>query len=97
MVVASAPVDLLPAGPSSTSARRRRGLVLLGLRPSCLPLTVADWAHLTVDRPLVATLLVMDLALLALRLFAVADVWRGGALGLVVLVALTAAPHVAAG
>ena len=30
-------------------------------------------------------------------LFAVADVWRGGAVGLAVLVALTAAPHVAAG
>ena len=43
-------------------------------------------------------MLAVDLALLGLRLFAVVDASRGGwAVGLAVLVALTAAPHVAAG
>ena len=51
-----------------------------------------------IDRKLVASLLALDLALLAFRLFAVVDASRGGwAVGLAALVALTAAPHVAAG
>ena len=79
---------------------RRRGLVLLGLTAlilACL-LIVVERAQLeSIDRRLVAAVLVVDLALLGLRLFAVVDASRGGwAVGLAVLVALTAAPHVAA-
>jgi LCP family protein required for cell wall assembly len=66
---------------------RRRGLVLLALTALLLLGTVAALAWWTpdVDRRLVAVVLGLDVALLALRLFAVADA-----------AALTAAPHVAA-
>ncbi len=79
---------------------KRRGLVLLGLTALflvCL-LVVIDRAQLeSIDRRLLAAVLAVDLALLGLRLFAVVDASRGGwAVGLAVLVALTAAPHVAA-
>jgi LCP family protein required for cell wall assembly len=58
-----------------------------------------------VDRRVVAGLVAVNLALLALRLFAVADAWRRGqsaaprlaVAGLAALAAVTALPHVAAG
>jgi LCP family protein required for cell wall assembly len=79
---------------------KRRGLVLLGLTAVFLVflLVVVDRAQLgSIDRRLVAAVLAVDVALLGLRLFAVVDASRGGwAVGLAVLVVLTAAPHVAA-
>jgi polyisoprenyl-teichoic acid--peptidoglycan teichoic acid transferase len=79
---------------------KRRGLVLLGLTAVFLVflLVVVDRAQLgSIDRRLVVAVLAVDVALLGLRLFAVVDASRGGwAVGLAVLVALTAAPHVAA-
>ncbi len=90
---------LLPGLGQLYVGARRRGLVLLGLTGGVLVvlLAFAGWAPLSVDRTLVASVLVADLALLGLRLFAVLDVWRGGVVGLAVLAALTAVPHVAAG
>ena len=83
---------------------RRRGFVLLGITGAMLlaVLVLASWISVDavwgVDRRLVATILAVDLALLAFRLFAVVDASRGSwAVGLAVLVAFTAAPHVAAG
>jgi LCP family protein required for cell wall assembly len=79
---------------------KRRGLVLLGVTAVFFVflLVVVDRAQLgSIDRRLVAAVLAVDVALLGLRLFAVVDASRGGwAVGLAVLVALTAAPHVAA-
>ena len=99
MLVASILSMLLPGAGQIYVGARRRGVVLLGLTAVALLvlLALAGWAPLSVDRTLVAAVLVADLALLALRLFAVLDVWRGGVAGLVLLAALTAAPHVAAG
>ena len=90
---------LLPGAGQLFLGARRRGLVLLGLTAVALLalLALAGWAPLTVDRTLVAAVLAADLALLALRLFAVLDVWRGGIAGIAALAALTAVPHVAAG
>jgi polyisoprenyl-teichoic acid--peptidoglycan teichoic acid transferase len=99
MVVASILSMLLPGAGQLYLGARRRGLVLLGSTALMVLalLALADWAPLSVDRTLVAAVLAADLALLALRLFAVLDVWRGGVTGLALLAALTAAPHVAAG
>ena len=92
---------LVPGAGQLYRGSHRRGLVLLGLSAAFLVgvLALATWGSLsTVDRRLVAFLLVLNLALLGLRLFAVVDASRGGwSLGLVALVALTAAPHVAVG
>ena len=94
---------LVPGAGQLYAGARRRGLVLLGLTGAALLglLALTSWLaadHLWgVDRRLVAAVLAVDLALLGLRLFAVVDASRGGwAVGLAVLVALTAAPHVAA-
>jgi LCP family protein required for cell wall assembly len=91
---------LLPGAGQLYVGARRRGLVLLGITAALLLAAVAaaEWASLPgLDRRLVAIVLAFDLALLALRLFAVVDASRGGwALGLAALVTLTAAPHVAA-
>ena len=99
MVVASVLSMLIPGAGQLYVGARRRGLVLLGLTAVALLafLALAGWAPLSVDRTLIAAVLAADLALLALRLFAVLDVWRGGVAGLALLAALTAAPHVAAG
>jgi LCP family protein required for cell wall assembly len=91
---------LLPGAGHLYLGARRRGLALLAVTAIVLLglLLLAGRAEAgSVDRQLVAGLLAVDLALLALRLFAVLDVWRGGAVGIAVLAALTAAPHVAAG
>ena len=99
-VVASVLSLLLPGAGQLYAGARRRGLVLLAVTATLLlgvVVLAAAWPTGVVDRRLVAVLLAVDLALLALRLFAVVDVWRGGAIGLAALAALTAAPHVAAG
>jgi len=99
-VVASVLSLLLPGAGQLYAGARRRGLVLLGVTALLAIGVVAlasVWPNDVVDRRLVALLLAVDLALLALRLFAVLDVWRGGAVGLTALAALTAAPHLAAG
>lgn len=91
---------LVPGAGQLYLGARRRGLALLAATAFVLLglLVLAARADLgSVDRQLVGTLLALDLAVLALRLFAVLDVWRGGAAGVAVLVALTTAPHVAAG
>ena len=99
MVLASILSMLAPGAGQLYVGARRRGLVLLGVTAGAVLALVAlaGWAPLSVDRTLVAAVLVADLALLALRLFAVLDVWRGGVAGFALLAALTAAPHVAAG
>ena len=95
---------VLPGAGQLYVGARRRGFILLGVTGATLlaVLVLASWVSVDavwgVDRRLVATILAVDLALLAFRLFAVVDASRGGwAAGLAVLVALTAAPHVAAG
>ncbi len=95
---------VLPGAGQLYVGARRRGFILLGVTGAALlaVLVLASWISVDavwgVDRRLVATILAVDLALLAFRLFAVVDASRGGwAAGLVALVALTAAPHVAAG
>ena len=99
-VVASLLSLLLPGAGQLYAGARRRGLVLLGITAALLVGAVAlaaVWPSGVVDRRLVAVLLAVDLALLAVRLFAVVDAWRGGAIGIAALALLTAAPHVAAG
>jgi LCP family protein required for cell wall assembly len=99
-VVASLLSLLLPGAGQLYAGARRRGLFLLGVTAAVLLGAVAlaaVWPTGVVDRRLVAVVLAVDVALLAVRLFAVVDAWRGGAIGIAVLAALTAAPHVAAG
>jgi polyisoprenyl-teichoic acid--peptidoglycan teichoic acid transferase len=91
---------LVPGAGQLYLGAKRRGLVLLGLTAVLLfgLLVVVERAQVeSIDRRLVVAVLAVDVALLALRLFAVLDAWRGGVAGVAVLVALTAAPHVAAG
>jgi LCP family protein required for cell wall assembly len=90
---------VLPGAGQLYAGSRRRGLVLLALTVALLVglLALAATARVEVDRDLVAVVLAANLVLLALRLFAVLEVWRGGIAGVVVLAALTAAPHVWAG
>ena len=90
---------LVPGAGQLFLGARRRGLALLGLTALLLValLVVVEHAQLeSIDRRLVAAVLAVDAAVLALRVFAVADVWRRGVAGLAILLALTAAPHVAA-
>jgi LCP family protein required for cell wall assembly len=95
---------VLPGAGQLYMGARRRGFILVAITAAALlaVLVVGSWISVDavwgVDRRLVATILVADLALLAFRLFAVVDASRGSwAAGLAALVALTAAPHVAAG
>src|SRR5215210_8060881 len=94
---------LLPGAGQLYAGARTRGFVLLATTAAVLLALLALAAspaadHVWgLDRRLVAAVLAVDLALLALRLFAVVDASRGAwAAGIVVLAALTAAPHVAA-
>ena len=92
---------VLPGAGQLYIGERRRGFVLLGITAAGLLCLLAVAASLDsvwgVDRKLVAVILALDLLLLAFRLFAVVDASRGSwAVGLAALVALTAAPHVAA-
>ena len=103
MLVAGLLSLLVPGVGQLYRGATRRGLVLLGITLCIMVggLLLASWVSLDtlagVDRSIVTTILAIDLALLAFRLFAVVDAVRG-AVPLVVaaLVALTAAPHVAA-
>ena len=91
---------LLPGAGHLLLGQRRRAALLLTLTGAFFLLLVplvAATASISIDDRLVAGVLVTDALLLALRLFAVLDTWRGGILGVVVLTALTAAPHVWAG
>jgi LCP family protein required for cell wall assembly len=103
---------LVPGAGQIYAGARQRGTTLLGISAAILLALLAllatrpfDAAASLVDRRLVAAILLLDLALLAFRLFAVVDAWRGGdspvstlsAVALAVAAALTAAPHVAAG
>ena len=90
---------LLPGAGQLYAGARRRGLVLLALTAATLLglLLLASRLSVDVDARIVALALGVNATLLALRLFAVVDVWRGGVAGLVLLAALTAAPHVWAG
>jgi LCP family protein required for cell wall assembly len=90
---------LLPGAGHLVLGQRRRAALLLTLTGAfflvLVPLVAAT--SISIDDRLVAGVLVIDALLLALRLFAVLDTWRGGIVGVVVLTALTAAPHVWAG
>ncbi len=90
---------VLPGAGQLYAGSRRRGLVLVGLTAATLValLVLALTLPVVVDTRLVALVLAANAVLLALRLFAVLEVWRGGLLGIAVLAALTAAPHVWAG
>src|SRR5688572_11766016 len=98
---------LVPGAGQVYAGARRRGLVLLAVCGGLLLLVAValmlagpvELATSVVDARLVAALVLANLALLGLRLFAVVDAWRGAATpvalsALAVLVALTAAPHV---
>jgi LCP family protein required for cell wall assembly len=92
---------LLPGLGQLYLGARRRGLLLLAIAGAAvlaLTLVASSGTFSGVDRKLVAVVLTLDLLLLALRLFAVVDASRGSwATGVALLVALTAAPHVASG
>ena len=77
----------------------RRALVLLGLTGAIVLASVAVvLAHPSLDARLLVSILVLDLALLGLRVFAVVDAGRSTApLFVAALVVLTVAPHAAAG
>src|SRR5688572_939975 len=104
-VVAGLLSMLIPGAGQLYDGARRRGLVLLALTALALAALLAlaaAGAFSGLDRRLVAAVLAIDLALLAFRLYAVVDAWRGGRalhlhVALVALAALTAVPHVAAG
>ena len=103
MLVAGLLSLLVPGVGQLYRGATRRGLVLLGVT-ACIIVGGAlfgSWVSLDalsgVDRSIVSALLAVDLALLAFRVFAVVDAARGAVPLLVAaLVALTAAPHVAA-
>ncbi len=80
--------------------RRRLGLALLAASvvAALAVIALVSWWEPAIDRRLVAAVLTADVALLGLRCYAVVDAMRGVRVAaLVALVALTAAPHVAAG
>ena len=91
---------MVPGAGQLFVGRRRLGLALLAASAVAALALIAlvSWWEPAIDRRLVAAVLIVDLALLGLRCYAVLDAVRGVRVaGLVVLVALTAAPHVAAG
>jgi LCP family protein required for cell wall assembly len=104
-VVAGLLSMLIPGAGQLYAGARHRGLVLIAISALVLAgllALAAAGVFSGVDRRLVAGMLAIDLALLAFRLYAVLDAWRGGHalhlhLALVALAALTAVPHVAAG
>jgi LCP family protein required for cell wall assembly len=103
MLVAGLLSLLVPGVGQLYRGATRRGLVLLVFW-ACVIVggaVLGSWMSLDtfsgVDRSIVTAILAVDLALLAFRVFAVVDAARGALPILIaVLVALTAAPHVAA-
>jgi LCP family protein required for cell wall assembly len=103
MLVAGLLSLLVPGVGQLYRGATRRGLVLLGITLCIMVggLLLGSWVSLDalsgVDRSMVTAILAADLALLAFRVFAVVDAVQGAVPLLVAaLVALTAAPHVAA-
>ncbi len=103
MVVAGLLSLLVPGVGQLYRGATRRGLVLLAVAVGIVAcgLVLGSWLSVDavsgVNRRIVAVFLLADLALLAFRVFAVVDAARGALPILVAaLVALTAAPHVAA-
>ena len=109
-IVAATLSLLVPGAGQLYAGARRRGLVLLGIAAAlCLgvlalvatgPLGIA---LSLLGGPLLAAVLIANLAFLALRVFAVVDAWRlgarvttgVGAVAVAALTAVTAAPHAA--
>jgi hypothetical protein len=103
---------VVPGAGQVYAGARRRGLVLLSIA-AALSLGVLavlatgplGLALSLLGRPLLAGVLIANLAFLALRVFAVVDAWRlsarmttgMGTVALVALTAVTAAPHAAVG
>jgi LCP family protein required for cell wall assembly len=95
---------LVPGAGQLYRGARRRGFILCGLSAVLLVgmLVLPPWhSFAAIDRELLAFLLALNVALLAFRVYAVVDAWAAGRalhvhVLLVALVALTAAPHVAA-
>ena len=103
MVVAGLLSSVVPGLGQLYRGATRRGLVLVGVALAILVGGLILSSRLSldtllgVDRSILAMVLAVDLALLAFRLFAVVDAARGALpVVLAALVALTAAPHVAA-
>jgi len=103
-VLAASLSMLLPGLGQLVAGARRRGFLMLVVTALVLfaLLAAAAWLRgsISIDRRLVTGVLVVDLALLVFRLFAVLDAGRGGRApavraALVALAALTAVPHVA--
>jgi LCP family protein required for cell wall assembly len=103
---------LLPGAGQLYAGARRRGLVLLGIAAAlCLGVLAVlvtgplGLALSFLGRPLLAAVLITNLAFLALRVFAVIDAWRlsarvttgVGTVALAALAAVAAAPHAAVG
>jgi len=95
---------LLPGLGQLVSGARRRGLLLLALAALALIglLAAAVWLPgvVAIDRRLVVAVLAANLAVLALRLFAVLDAGRGGRvraarIGVAAVAAVTVVPHIA--
>ena len=100
MVVAGLLSSVVPGLGQLYRGATRRGLVLLGIAVAIVVGGLVIGSRLSldalpgVDRRIVAIVLLVDLALLAFRLFAVVDAARGALPVLVAaLVALTAAPR----
>ena len=103
MLVAGLLSLLVPGVGQLYRGATRRGLVLLGITFGIVAGGLVLTSSLSLDslsgvsRTMVTAILLADLALLAFRLFAVVDAVRGAfPLLVAALVALTAAPHVAA-
>jgi LCP family protein required for cell wall assembly len=103
---------LVPGAGQLYAGARRRGFVLLGIAAAlCLGVLAVlatgplGLALSLLGRPLLAAVLIANLAFLALRVFAVVDAWRVsarvttgvGAVALAALAAVATAPHLAVG
>jgi LCP family protein required for cell wall assembly len=111
-IVAATLSLFVPGAGQVYAGARRRGFVLLGIAAAlCLGVVAVaatgplGLALSLLGRPLLAAVLVVNLAFLALRVFAVVDAWRlgarattsVGAVAVAALTAVTAAPHAAVG
>ena len=90
---------LVPGLGQLVAGAYRRGIILLSLTTAIvLAAAAVAVAHPTLGLRLLLAILVLDVALLGLRLFAVVDAGRSAApVFVAVLVVLTVAPHAAAG